>query len=63
MRSDLKKMDKYKHIHVIVISSGKSDKEIERFKEMGAYDYLQKPSTYDEYMKVAADIKKKLEVN
>ena len=56
-------MDKYKHIHVIVISSGKSDKEIERFKQMGADDYFQNPSTYDEYMKVAADIKKKLEVN
>ncbi|MCW3107949.1 MAG: response regulator [Segetibacter sp.] len=56
---DLKQMDKYKHIHVIVLSSIKSDKEIERYREMGALDYFAKPSSYDEYAKVAADIKRK----
>lgn len=56
---DLKGMDKYKHIHVVVLSSIKSEKEIERYKEMGAIDYLIKPSTYDDYVRVAADIKRK----
>ena len=60
--TDLKKMDKYKHIHVVVLSSAKTSSEIKRYKAMGAVDYLQKPSTYDDYMNVAAAIKKKLEV-
>jgi CheY-like chemotaxis protein len=54
--ADLKKMDKYKHIHVIVLSGAKSQKEIERYKELGAIDYLAKPNSYDEYVKVARDI-------
>ena len=56
---DLKGMDKYKHIHVVVLSSDKSAKEIERYKQMGADDYLVKPSSYDEYVKVAAEMKRK----
>lgn len=56
---DLKGMEKYKDIPVIVLASTKTDKEIERYKEMGALDYLVKPISYDEYVKVAADIKKK----
>ena len=58
---DLKEMDKYKHIHVIVLSTDKSEKEIERYRQMGADDYLIKPSTYDEYVKVATDMKKRLD--
>ena len=50
---DLKGMEKYKHIHVIVLSSFKAEKEIEKFKQMGADDYLLKPSTYEEYVQVA----------
>jgi len=60
--ADLKKMDKYKHIHVIVLTSIKTDAEIARYKAMGAEDYLVKPSTYSEYVKVAADIKSKAAV-
>ena len=56
---DLKGMDKYKHIHVIVLSSDKTPKEIERYKQMGADDYVIKPSTYDEYVKVAAEMKER----
>ncbi|GEO10744.1 response regulator [Segetibacter aerophilus] len=56
---DLKGMDKYKHILVIVLSSAKTEKEIERCREMGALDYLEKPSSYEEYVKVAANIKSK----
>jgi DNA-binding NarL/FixJ family response regulator len=57
---DLKCMDKYKHIHVMVLSTVKTDKELERYKEMGADDYLIKPSSYSEYVKVAADIKSRV---
>src|SRR4051812_40618795 len=32
---DLKKMDKYARIHVIILSSIKSEKEIEKYREMG----------------------------
>ena len=56
---DLKGMDKYKHIHVIVLSTTKSDRELERYREMGALDYVIKPVSYDEYVKVAAHIKSK----
>jgi CheY-like chemotaxis protein len=31
---DLRQMDKYRHIHVIVLSTVKTTKEIERYKEM-----------------------------
>lgn len=57
---DLKGMEKYKHIHVIVLSGMKTEKEIERMKQMGAEDYLIKPSSYRDYLKVAEDIKRKV---
>jgi len=56
---DLKKMDKYKDIPVIVLASTRSDIEIEKYREMGAVDYLIKPVTYDDYKRVAADMKSK----
>lgn len=59
---DLKGMKKYKHIHVVVLASVKSDKEIQMARELGAIDYLVKPNSYDEYVKVALDIKKKSEL-
>jgi CheY-like chemotaxis protein len=57
--TDLKGMIPYKHIHVIVLSSNKSPKEIEKAKQLGAEDYLVKPFSYDEYLKVAEDMKEK----
>lgn len=54
---DLKGMEKYKHIPVIVLASMKSEKGIDMFRKMGAADYLVKPVTYDEYVQVAAEIK------
>lgn len=54
---DLKGMDKYKHIPVIILSSVKPYAEIERYREMGAVDYLIKPISYADYVKVAADMK------
>ena len=58
----LKIMEPYKHIQIFILSSSKKDKEIERFRQMGAVDYLVKPTTYNEYVKVAADIKSKIDL-
>ena len=57
--TDLKGMESYKHIHVIVLSSTKSPHEIEKALQLGADDYLVKPFTYAEYQKVAEDMKAK----
>ena len=57
---DLKEMDKYKHIPVIVLATVKSEREIEKYKEMGALDYLVKPNSYNDYVRVAANIKSKV---
>ena len=56
---DLKGMEPYKHIHVIVLSSHKSERDIEKSRQLGALDYIAKPFTYDQYIKVAEDIKLK----
>ena len=56
---DLKAMEPYKHIHVIVLSSYKSKREIEKARQLGVLEYLEKPSTYDEYVEVAKAIKAK----
>ena len=60
--ADLKKMDKYKHIHIIVLSGTKSEKEIENLKELGSIDYLVKPHSYDEYVQVAKEITSRLKI-
>lgn len=59
--ADLKKMEPYKHIHVVVLSSVKSPSEIEKYKRLGAGDYIEKPSSYQEYLNVAKSINKKLQ--
>lgn len=56
---DLKGMAKYKHIHVVVLSTIKSEREMEKYREMGVLDYLIKPSSYADYVKVASDMKSK----
>jgi DNA-binding NarL/FixJ family response regulator len=53
-------MDKYKHIHVVVLSSFKTEEEIEKYKQMGADDYLAKPSSYDAYVQVAKLMSEKI---
>ena len=58
--ADLKKMDRYKHILVIVLSTVKSEREIEKYKEIGAEDFLQKPSSYEEYVNVAKELASKV---
>lgn len=60
---DLKAMEPFKHIHVIILSSSKSPKEIENYRKLGVIDYIIKPNTYDEYLKVAADIKNRIQVS
>src|SRR4028118_136370 len=57
---DLKSMDLYKNIPVVVLSSVKSPYEIKKAQELGAADYLEKPYTYEEYKKVAAQMAKKV---
>lgn len=58
---DLKAMEKYKNIPVIVLSSVKTEKEIEKYRQMGAIDYVQKPQSYQEYVKVAEYIKNRID--
>lgn len=57
---DLKDMERYKHIPVVVLSTIKTDAQIERYRQMGAEDYLRKPVTYEEYLEVAKYIASKI---
>jgi CheY-like chemotaxis protein len=57
--ADLKRMEKYKHIPVIVLSTSKTDEEIEEYKKIGVIDYVIKPASYDDYVKVTETIKAK----
>lgn len=57
---DLKDMERYKHIPVVVLSTIKTDAQIEKYREMGAADYLKKPVTYEEYLQVAQYITSKI---
>jgi CheY-like chemotaxis protein len=58
--TDLKKMELYRHILVIVLSSTKSPSEIKKALDLGADEYFEKPYSYAEYKKVAAHIAEKL---
>lgn len=60
--SDLKKMEAYKGIHVIVLSTSKAEREIEKARLLGAEYYLLKPNTYDEYLIVANEMKRTAEL-
>lgn len=57
---DLKAMNRYHHIPVVVLSTTKTVKEIEDHKALGILEYIEKPSTYDEYLQVAAAISAKI---
>jgi CheY-like chemotaxis protein len=57
----LKKIEDYKHIPVIVLSTQRSEKEIDKYRQMGAADYLVKPSSYKDYLKLAVSLKDRLE--
>lgn len=58
--ADLKRTEKYQHIPVVVLSTSKTDDEIEAYEKMGILEYIVKPSSYDEYVTVAEKIKAKL---
>jgi CheY-like chemotaxis protein len=58
--ADLKAMDKYKEVKVVVLSSAKSQQQIEKLRELGDYDFYEKPSSFDRYMEVAESIKSKI---
>ena len=60
---DLKDMEPYKYILVVVLSSIKSPHDIRKAEELGAADYLEKPHSYQEYKNVAAEIARKLLYN
>ncbi|RYY88549.1 MAG: response regulator [Chitinophagaceae bacterium] len=57
--ADLKRMEKYRHIPVVVLSTSKNYEEVVAFEKMGILDYLEKPSSYEEYVKVAEQIRSK----
>lgn len=57
---DLKGMERYKHIPVVVLSTIKTEAQIENYRRMGAADYLKKPVTYEEYLQVAKYIAGKI---
>lgn len=59
---DLKAMDKYGNIPVIVLATTKSEKELEKYREMGVLDYVVKPNTYEEYVRVAAEMKSRVQL-
>jgi CheY-like chemotaxis protein len=58
--ADLKQMEPYKHITILVLSTTKSPYDIEVARKLGAAEYLVKPNSYKEYQKVAAEIADKL---
>ncbi|HYH16827.1 MAG TPA: response regulator [Flavisolibacter sp.] len=58
--ADLKQMKRYQHIPVIVLSTTKTERQIEQYKALGILEYIEKPSTYDEYLKVATEIKSRI---
>jgi CheY-like chemotaxis protein len=57
---DLKGMKRYRHIPVIVLSTLKTETQIEKYRQMGAADYLKKPATYEEYLAVAKYMTKRI---
>ncbi len=51
----LKTDDRYQHIPVIIFSTSVNDIEKKRCLELGAKDYITKPTTYREYMQTCKD--------
>lgn len=52
---DLKKMNLYKDIHVIVLSNV-GPPEVEKYQQLGVKDVVPKPNTYEEYVALAKKI-------
>lgn len=60
--TDLRSMELYKHLPIVVLSSQKTEQQIEKAKQLGILEYIEKPYTYAEYVKVAEAIKLKLDL-
>lgn len=60
--ADLKKMDKYKHIPLVVLSTTKPESEMEDYRKLGILEYVIKPSSYEDYVQVAATLKNKINI-
>lgn len=56
---DLKKMNSYKDIHVIVLSNV-GPPEVEKYQQLGVKEVVPKPNTYDEYVALAKKITEKI---
>jgi CheY-like chemotaxis protein len=56
---DLKGMDKYKDILVVLTATIKPPTEIDAFREIGEVDFLIKPESCQDYVNVAAEMKRK----
>ncbi len=56
--TDLKSMDQYKEVKVVVLSSAKPDHQIDKLYKFGDFHFLIKPSNFNGYMDIAMNIKK-----
>jgi CheY-like chemotaxis protein len=57
----MKSIKEYRDIHVVIVSSTRSESEVEKYKLLGALDYVAKPISYSEYLDVVAKIKGSIE--
>ena len=55
-RKDLKGLARYKHIPIVVLSTLKKEQDIEKYRRVDV-DYFLKPSTIEDYIKVAISMK------
>jgi CheY-like chemotaxis protein len=56
--ADLKGMDKYKDIPVVLTSTIRPENE-QKIRQLGVVDFIVKPVSYQEYVTVAAEMKRK----
>ncbi len=60
MIHDLKKKEQYKKIPIIVFSTLRAEVDGARYRAMGVADYINKPSSYSEYLKIAEYVKSRI---
>ena len=58
---DLKQMNLYKAIPVVVLSTNKSPMEIEKYKALGILEFIEKPNTYEDYLNIALTLTSKIQ--
>jgi len=57
----IKALPDLQHIPVILLSTQCTARDVEKYRNMGARDFIVKPSSYDDYIKLGASIKKTIE--